>query len=165
MALESMAMTDACLAFLMDQTRLLFVYFRTFHNEKINAYSTNLTVNDKSIDGALGTRTRVAGRKALMNPLSYGGTVMVVVCFCCVFCQSSMISRRLDVDEDGDSSEIIFISKSRLFATSSSSVFCVSTFDVTFSASSLPLLLSAYKCESVGECKYTCLYVSIHVCM
>ena len=51
-------MTDACLAFLMGQTRPLFVYFRTFHNEKTNAYSTNLTVNDKSIDGALGTRTR-----------------------------------------------------------------------------------------------------------
>ena len=79
MALESMAMTDACLAFLMDQTRLLFVYFRTFHNEKINAYSTNLTVNDKSIDGALGTRTRVAGRKALMNPLSYGGNPALLV--------------------------------------------------------------------------------------
>ena len=30
-----------------------------------------------------------------------------------------------------------------------------------FPASSLPLLLSAYKCENVGECKYTCLYVSI----
>ena len=58
MALESIAMTVACLAFLLCQTRPLFVYFRTFHNEKTNAYSTNLTVNDKSIDGALGTRTR-----------------------------------------------------------------------------------------------------------
>ena len=32
-----------------------FVYFHSFSHDK---YSTNLTVNDKSVDGVLGTRTR-----------------------------------------------------------------------------------------------------------
>ena len=43
--------------FKMGQTRPLLVYFRSFsqHNDK---YSTNYTINDKSIDGVLGSRTR-----------------------------------------------------------------------------------------------------------
>ena len=39
----------------MGQTRPLFGLFRSFSHYK---YSTNLTINDKSIDGVLGTRTR-----------------------------------------------------------------------------------------------------------
>ena len=36
-----------------------FLFVRSFHNAKTNInYSTNLTINDKSIDGVLGTRTR-----------------------------------------------------------------------------------------------------------
>ena len=33
----------------------LFVYFPSFSHD---TYSTNLTINDKSVDGVLGTRTR-----------------------------------------------------------------------------------------------------------
>ena len=40
--------------FLMGQARPLFVYFSFFSNDK---YSTN-TINEKSIDGVLGIRTR-----------------------------------------------------------------------------------------------------------
>ena len=39
----------------MGQTRPLFYLFRSFSHDK---YSTNLTRNDKSIDGVLGTQTR-----------------------------------------------------------------------------------------------------------
>ena len=39
----------------MEQTRPLFVHFSSFSHDK---YSTNLTINDKSVDGMLGTRTR-----------------------------------------------------------------------------------------------------------
>ena len=39
----------------MGQTRPLFVYFFSFH--KTNTYSTNLSINDNSVDGELGTRT------------------------------------------------------------------------------------------------------------
>ena len=37
-------------------------------------HSTNLTINDKNIDGVLGTQTWAAGWLVQMNPLSYGGT-------------------------------------------------------------------------------------------
>ena len=37
----------------MDQTRLHFVYFRSFRDAK-----TNLTINLKSVDGVLGIRNR-----------------------------------------------------------------------------------------------------------
>ena len=40
----------------MGQTRPLFVYFRSFSQHK-DKYSTNFTINDKSIDGVLGSRT------------------------------------------------------------------------------------------------------------
>ena len=40
----------------MEQTRPLFVHFSSFSHDK---YSTNLTINDKSVDDVLGTRTRV----------------------------------------------------------------------------------------------------------
>ena len=36
---------------------LFFVYFRSFRNAKTNRCSTNLTLNDKSVDGVLGTST------------------------------------------------------------------------------------------------------------
>ena len=39
----------------MDQTRPIFVYFLLFSHDK---YSTNFTINDKGVDGVLGTRTR-----------------------------------------------------------------------------------------------------------
>ena len=41
----------------MGQTRVLFVYFRTFHNLMTNI-KQNLTLNGKSMDGMLGIRTR-----------------------------------------------------------------------------------------------------------
>ena len=42
----------------MGLTRPLFgFYFRSFSQHK-DKYSTNFTINDKSIDGALGSRTR-----------------------------------------------------------------------------------------------------------
>ena len=40
----------------------------------MDRYSTNLTTNEKSVDGMLGSRIRGAGWKAQTNPLSYGGT-------------------------------------------------------------------------------------------
>ena len=41
----------------MGQTRPLLVYFRSFSQQK-DKYSTNFTINDKSIDGVLGSRTQ-----------------------------------------------------------------------------------------------------------
>ena len=41
----------------MGQTRPLLVSFRSFSQQK-DKYSTNFTINDKSIDGVLGSRTR-----------------------------------------------------------------------------------------------------------
>ena len=37
-------------------------------------YSTNLTMNDKFVDGVLGTRTWGCRGQVQANPLSYGGT-------------------------------------------------------------------------------------------
>ena len=46
------------LFFKMGQTRPLFgFYFRSFSQHK-DKYSTNVTINDKSIDGVLGSRTQ-----------------------------------------------------------------------------------------------------------
>ena len=43
----------------MGQTpKSLFVYLRSFHNAKTNIGITNLTINDNSLDGVLGTRTQ-----------------------------------------------------------------------------------------------------------
>ena len=52
----------------MGQTRPLFVSFRSFHLTNI---SQILTINDKSVDGVLGTKPAAAGWNALTNPLSY----------------------------------------------------------------------------------------------
>ena len=41
----------------MGQTRPLFAFFHSFSQHK-DKYSTNFTINDKSIDGVLGSRTR-----------------------------------------------------------------------------------------------------------
>ena len=41
----------------MGQTQPLLVYFRSFSQHK-DKYSSNFTINDKSIDGVLGSRTR-----------------------------------------------------------------------------------------------------------
>ena len=49
----------------------LFVYFFFFTNGK---YSINLTIEDKGVDGVLGTRTWGGRMLAQTNPLSYGGT-------------------------------------------------------------------------------------------
>ena len=47
-----------------------FCLFSFFSHEK---YSSN-TINEKSVDGVLGTRTRAAGWQVQTNPLSYGDT-------------------------------------------------------------------------------------------
>ena len=54
----------------MVQIRPLFVYFRSFRMTN----TAQIDYNDKSVDGVHGTRTRVAGRKAQTNRLSFGGT-------------------------------------------------------------------------------------------
>ena len=43
--------------FLYGPNQASFVYFRSFHNARTK-YSTNLTINDKSIDGVLGSQTQ-----------------------------------------------------------------------------------------------------------
>ena len=53
----------------------LFLFFFSHCKEK---YSTNLTINYKSIDGVLGSRTEAAGWKAL----SYGGTPIKLTSYC-----------------------------------------------------------------------------------
>ena len=60
----------------MGQTRPLFGLISYFSQCK-DKYSTNFTINDKSIDEVLGSRTRAAWWKAQTNPLSYGGTPVV----------------------------------------------------------------------------------------
>ena len=50
----------------------LFI-FVLFSHCKVN-YSTNLTINDKSVDGVHESRTQGDIWKAQTNPLSYGGT-------------------------------------------------------------------------------------------
>ena len=51
----------------------LFVYFHSFSQCK-DKQSTNVAINDESVDGVPGTRTQAAGWKGQINPLSYGGT-------------------------------------------------------------------------------------------
>ena len=52
-SLKSKFISSFISSFFIGQTRPLFNYFRSFHK-----YSTNLTINYKSIDGVLGTWTR-----------------------------------------------------------------------------------------------------------
>ena len=48
-----------------------FCLFLFFSYDK---YSTNVTINDKSIDGVLRSQTRGGTMIGQMNPLGYGGT-------------------------------------------------------------------------------------------
>ena len=58
----------------MGQTRPLFVYFSLFSRDK---HSSNLTINDKSIDGVLGTRTQGGGLIGADKSTENGGTPLI----------------------------------------------------------------------------------------
>ena len=53
----------------------MFIFVLFLH--RTDKYSTNLTINEKSIDGMLGSQTRAAEWKAQTNPPSYGGTPLL----------------------------------------------------------------------------------------
>ena len=53
----------------MGLTQALSVYFSFFSHDK---NGTNLTINDKSKNGVLGTRTRGVKMVCHTNPLSFG---------------------------------------------------------------------------------------------
>ena len=42
----------------MGQTRPLFLFIFVLFSHRMDKYSTNLTINEKSVDGMLGSRTR-----------------------------------------------------------------------------------------------------------
>ena len=54
-----------------------FCLFSFFSHDK---FSTNLSINYKSIDGVVGTQTRGGKMEVQSNPLSYGGTPIWLKC-------------------------------------------------------------------------------------
>ena len=69
---QSIQLKTASLFFKMGQTHTFLFIFILFTMQ--NQISTNLTMNDKFVDGVLGTRTWGCRGQVQANPLSYGGT-------------------------------------------------------------------------------------------
>ena len=78
---------------------LFLVYFHSFSQHK-DKYSTNFTINDKSIDGVLGSRTRGGMMEGADESTELWQHPFGFICFACVklttdLCESKLVKQEV----------------------------------------------------------------------